>query len=296
LEENEFSVEYILENGLDKSAYGFVYITTNYIGSKKYIGQKMFESISKRWKGYLGSGKILKQAIKKYGKENFTRKIIAIAYSKEELNELEIEFIKLHNATVNKDYYNIGYGGEAVNTGLHHSEEHKRKIREWWEDNGNGLKQRTGRDHPFYGKHHTEKSKEKMRETRGSLNVEQIVEIREKYATGNYTHVKLAKEYSIARSVIGRIINHEGAYKTIYEGEILITDIIRTTKVICLTTGKIFDSIMEASNYYGINRSIISTCCAKRQKLIDQHSIANELLVWAYYDDYIKSNQFPTAI
>ena len=48
--------------------YGFIYITTNMINGKKYIGQKMFRE---RWKKYIGSGKLLKRAVNKYGKENF---------------------------------------------------------------------------------------------------------------------------------------------------------------------------------------------------------------------------------
>jgi len=94
------------------------------INGKKYIGQKIFD---RHWKLYLGSGKRLKYAIKKYGKEYFSREIIAIAYSKEELNDLEIKFINNHNAVVDDNYYNIAYGG-GTNTGLHFSEEHKNKI------------------------------------------------------------------------------------------------------------------------------------------------------------------------
>ena len=67
--------------------YGFIYITTNLINGKKYIGQKKF---IRQWEYYLGSGRHFKNAINKYGKENFIREIIAIAYSKEEADKLEI--------------------------------------------------------------------------------------------------------------------------------------------------------------------------------------------------------------
>ena len=67
--------------------YGFIYITTNMINGKKYIGQKIFDN---KFNNYLGSGKLLKQAIKKYGKKNFYREIITITYNKNELNKLEI--------------------------------------------------------------------------------------------------------------------------------------------------------------------------------------------------------------
>ena len=38
MKENVFSVEYIIENGFDKSAYGFIYITTYKDNGMKYIG------------------------------------------------------------------------------------------------------------------------------------------------------------------------------------------------------------------------------------------------------------------
>jgi len=104
--------------------YGFVYITTNMVNGKKYIGQKIFD---RHWKLYLGSGKRLKSAINKYGKENFNREIIAIAFSKEELDNLEINYINISNAVISEDYYNIAYGG-GTNTGLKFSDEHKQKI------------------------------------------------------------------------------------------------------------------------------------------------------------------------
>lgn len=73
--------------------YGFIYITTNLINGKKYIGQKKGYNDT-----YLGSGKILKLAIKKYGRENFKREILDYANSKEELNIKEDYYIHKYNA------------------------------------------------------------------------------------------------------------------------------------------------------------------------------------------------------
>lgn len=117
--------------------YGFIYITTNNINGKKYIGQKKFNV---QWKNYLGSGTHLLRSINKYGRDNFTREIVAIAYSKLELDKLEIEFIKNHNAVDSKYYYNIGHGGGSNFAGLSHTDETKLKMSAWQQD-GNHLDQ-----------------------------------------------------------------------------------------------------------------------------------------------------------
>lgn len=121
--------------------YGFIYLTTNMINGKKYIGQHSIFTkngeLRKANHTYLGSGVLLKKAIKKYGKENFTREILCFAKDKEELDLLEKEFIKNHNAIKNKDYYNVAEGGEG-NTIIGFSEEeyeeYCRKQREKWND------------------------------------------------------------------------------------------------------------------------------------------------------------------
>ena len=105
---------------IPQGAYGFIYLTTNKINRKKYIGQKKIDDIG-AWKHYLGSGKAFKLSVKKYGKENFERKILKFAYSPEELNSLEIAYIKKLNCMESKEYYNIVAGGGTV-TGLKFNE------------------------------------------------------------------------------------------------------------------------------------------------------------------------------
>lgn len=92
--------------------YGFIYITTNMINGKRYIGQKKFDGGS-RWKSYLGSGHYLMKAIKKYGKNNFIRNIVDIAYSFDELNEKEKAWIDNYNAVDSEDFYNRIEGGDV---------------------------------------------------------------------------------------------------------------------------------------------------------------------------------------
>lgn len=104
-----------MENTKDKGYYGFIYITTNHVNNKKYIGQKKYDR-ENRWRDYLGSGVHLKRAIEKYGNENFSKEIIEECYSKEELDEKEIYWINYYNAVESDEFYNISPGGDGGNT------------------------------------------------------------------------------------------------------------------------------------------------------------------------------------
>ena len=95
--------------------YGFIYITTNHVNGKRYIGQKKYDKNGK-WKKYLGSGIALKNAISKYGENNFSKEIIEECETKEKLDEREIFWINCYDATNNKDFYNIASGGDGGNT------------------------------------------------------------------------------------------------------------------------------------------------------------------------------------
>ena len=98
-----------LQNKTINDPYGFVYIITNLINGKRYIGQRKFDERGK-WKHYMGSGTQIILAIQKYGKENFHRNIVYIAYSAEELSKAEQDMITILNAGGSEDYYNISDG------------------------------------------------------------------------------------------------------------------------------------------------------------------------------------------
>lgn len=83
-----------------------IYKTINLINGKIYIGQD-----SKNNPDYLGSGNILKYAIKKYGIKNFTKEILEYCDSKEHLNEREIFWIEKMNSRDLNIGYNIAIGG-----------------------------------------------------------------------------------------------------------------------------------------------------------------------------------------
>ena len=158
--------------------YGFIYITTNMINGKKYIGQKMFDNYgSGRWKTYLGSGSHFKRALSKYGKENFNREIIAITYSVEESNKLELEFIKNHNAVENKSYYNSSHGGNLIMKNIHHSRETRArmKVSHTGTKESEETRRKIGLAHK--GKILSEETRNRISESRG-----------DKYSSENHPH------------------------------------------------------------------------------------------------------------
>ena len=157
--------------------YGFVYITTNLINGKRYVGRCCMQTTRKNaWKNYLGSGKALENAIKKYGKENFKREIISFAYNNEELNQQEIGMIKFLNAAESEDYYNIS-DKYYYNVWKTLDEEKKEQVRKkmsensiWKNLNSEELEKRKqdyhnmfiGDKNPFFHKSHTLETKEKI--------------------------------------------------------------------------------------------------------------------------------------
>ena len=133
-----------------KGLYGFIYVTTNLINGKMYVGQKRVNKKDAHWKIYLGSGTILKKAIEKYGKENFDRKIIDIAFNQYELNSFEYYYTKVFDSVNKNNWYNLHYGGEVgIRTHYNLSEEGRQKQLA---------------NHPWKGKHHSDETKKKMSE------------------------------------------------------------------------------------------------------------------------------------
>ena len=90
-----------------------IYKTTNKINGKVYIGQHKVKFLFAR-DNYLGSGRKLKLAIKKYGKENFSKEIITIAMTQSEADVFEEYYIKEYDSTNPEKGYNILKGGQGT--------------------------------------------------------------------------------------------------------------------------------------------------------------------------------------
>lgn len=75
---------------------------------------------------YLGSGVLLKRAIKKYGKENFIKEVLCVCETKEIAHENEKMFIEQHN-TIQPNGYNIHPKG-GLGLSDYHTEESLEKM------------------------------------------------------------------------------------------------------------------------------------------------------------------------
>lgn len=99
----------------NEEIYGVIYKITNLITRKIYIGQTT-KSIEHRWRGHikwLKSGKRMQyihKSMKKYGIENFKIEQIDEAYSLDELNQKEYDWINKENC-IAPNGYNLVAGG-----------------------------------------------------------------------------------------------------------------------------------------------------------------------------------------
>lgn len=100
-----------------------VYLTTNLINGKIYVGQT-----TRTDPNYIGSGVYFKSALKKYGKENFIRVILEYCNNLDKLNKQETFWILKFNPTLDRNIgYNLTLGGNG-SIGYKHTEKTKQKI------------------------------------------------------------------------------------------------------------------------------------------------------------------------
>lgn len=158
-----------------------IYTITNNINGKKYVGQTI-QPPSKRWNAHIyktnsGSQLAIHNAMRKYGIDNFTFKIVKECNSIVELNNYEIYLIETLD-TFHGAGYNMDEGGGGIK-GYHHtdnakqkiseagkgrtlSDEAKQKISEKNSGKNNGMYGKCGELNHFYGKKHSKEVVENM--------------------------------------------------------------------------------------------------------------------------------------
>lgn len=163
--------------------YNYVYKITNSQNGKWYIGVHSTDNLDD---GYMGSGTYIRRAIKKYGKEKFTKDIIKFFDNRDSAFEFEKNIVT--EEVVKSSYsYNGCVGGSGAVGTLPKSEEHKLNIsiaqKRRYKENGNPTvgqvrnpaseerKRKVsdankGKPSPFKGKErHSNATKQKMSES-----------------------------------------------------------------------------------------------------------------------------------
>lgn len=171
---------------MDNNKY-CVYMHTNEINGKKYIGQTsqtLKQRCGNNGKAYVGCPYFYR-AIIKYGWNNFKHEILFENLSFDEANQKEDEMIKFYNTTDKNNGYNLKGGGanpipntetrqlirEKVSGenngfyGKHHSPETLKRLSEAKKG------KYKGNENPNYGKKHTQEAKEKMRTSRKGKHI-----------------------------------------------------------------------------------------------------------------------------
>jgi len=105
---------------IPEKAYGFVYLITNNMTGRKYIGKKLFwfkktktvKGKKKRtttesdWRTYWSSSDEVRKDVQELGEENFTREILHICPNKGSCNYLEAKEQMLREVLETNLYYN----------------------------------------------------------------------------------------------------------------------------------------------------------------------------------------------
>ena len=114
---------------LPDDCIGFVYLITNTVTGRKYIGKKLAKfsktsykvvtqkngvkkkkkiksKVESDWKTYYGSNDVLNEDVNKLGKEKFTREILFYCNSKAQCSYIEAREQFTHKVLESTDYYN----------------------------------------------------------------------------------------------------------------------------------------------------------------------------------------------
>ncbi len=137
--------------------YFNLYKITNHINGKVYIGQTSKDLLIRFKQHCTKVSKVpyLRNAIQKYGSDNFDIELIETTDSELVANKLEQHYISFYKSTDHEFGYNISKGGDHGLRGLKHSDETKAKMRS----------KRIGQT-PMKGKSHSDVAKSKMSKSR----------------------------------------------------------------------------------------------------------------------------------
>ncbi len=93
-----------------------IYKITNIINGKYYIGKHQTKDLND---GYMGSGRLISAAIKKYGIENFKKEILHVFDNEKDMNDKEKELV-----VISENTYNLCEGGQGGFSFINRTRDH----------------------------------------------------------------------------------------------------------------------------------------------------------------------------
>lgn len=223
------------ENMIIKNGNFIVYIHTNKVNGKMYVGITS-QSTDARWRQGKGYKHCIAfhRAIEKYGWDGFEHEVFAANLTREEAENMEKILIEKLN-TQNPEFgYNISEGGNAPRQ----TDETKRKISE----------SRLGEKNPMFGRKHTAEEQDNLsKRFSGSGNPRYGVSLSEE------------TKQKISEAQKGKHLTEEHKKKIAdtlskkFKGRPRPDGGGRPPKsILCVETGEIFESIAEAAKSKGI--------------------------------------------
>ena len=168
---------------------------------------------------------------------------------------------------------NFTWGGEGV-SGYKHSKESKQKMSEKKKGKKQSEETKRKRSESMKGKKHSEEHNKKISESKKGIK---FSEEHKK----NLSESHKGKTAGEKNGMWGKPSPNRGKKGLYHHSEEAKQKLSK--KIICITTGEIFNSIKEASDHYKVARSNISYCCIGKRKHAGE--LNNVPLQWKYAED-----------
>jgi hypothetical protein len=178
--------------------YNFVFITTNLINGKQYIGDHSTNNLDDN---YLGSGIYIHNAILKYGKENFKIQILEFFDTRKEAFNAQEKHIKKCNTLIPKGYNVSPKGGHQTNGGF--NAKSRKKLSNTRKKKGLAK----GEKNPMYGKSVYSVWLLKYGKEKADILQEQKIQKHKKYKHTEISKDKIRKTIKKIRSTTNPIWN-----------------------------------------------------------------------------------------
>lgn len=168
-----------------KSIHGYVYLVTNTVNGKVYVGQTI-TTVQDRWKQHLLAAKngpdfSIYRAIRKHGADKFVVETLATCLDQTSLDKTEDLYILISRSLRRDKGYNLKRGGRSgalseetrqkmskSHTGKICSGSHIQSMRDAYTEGRRSYPDMTGANNPFYGRKHSPETIAKMRARRFS--------------------------------------------------------------------------------------------------------------------------------